>query len=318
MTLLVTGGAGFIGSHLVDALVARGDRVRVLDNLRTGRRRFLADHVRAGRVQLQVGDVLKPADNRAALRDVEEVWHLAADPDVRAGIKDPESNFRDGAVATLEVLDAMRRGDARRIVFSSSSTVYGEPSRLPTPEDYGPCLPISAYGASKLAAEALVSAFCGTYGFQAWVFRFGNVVGPRLTHGVIHDFHRAIRRDPTKLRILGDGRQEKAYLSTEDCVAGMLHGRAHAKDPVNVLNLAAPDTTSVRRIAEIVVEEHHLRRVALAYTGGDRGWAGDVRRMRLAIDRMTALGWRPEHASDEAVRRAARWVAASAPVARVK
>jgi UDP-glucose 4-epimerase len=306
---LVTGGAGFIGSHVVDALVARGAKVRVLDNLSTGRRAFLETHLRAKRIQLQRGDVLRPAADRLALRGVDEVWHLAADPDVRGGVRDPRSNYRDGTVATFEVLEAMRRTDARRLVFASSSTVYGEPSVLPTPEDYGPCLPISPYGASKLAAEAIVSAFVGTYGFQAWIFRFGNVVGPRLTHGVIYDFHKALKRDPKRLKILGDGRQEKSYLSTQDCVEGMLHAVDRATAPVNVYNLASESATTVTRIAQVVAEAHGLARVRYEYTGGDRGWAGDVRRMRLSVDRMAGLGWRPRHTSEEAVQLAAEWIA---------
>lgn len=306
---LVTGGAGFIGSHVVDALVARGQPVRVLDDLSTGRRDFIGEHLRRKRVQFQKGDVLRPAANRRALEGVDEVWHLAADPDVRAGIRDPRANYRDGTVATFEVLEAMRRNDARRLVFASSSTVYGEATTLPTPEDYGPCLPISPYGASKLAAEGVVSAFVGTYGFQAWVFRFGNVVGPRLTHGVVYDFHRALRRTPKRLRILGDGRQAKSYLSTQDCVEGMLHAVDRARNPLNLYNLASESATTVTRIAEILVEEHHLKGVRFEYTGGERGWAGDVPRMQLSVDRMAALGWRPRHTSEDAVRLAAQWIA---------
>jgi len=306
---LVTGGAGFIGSHVVDALVSHGAGVRVLDDFSTGRKAFIQRHVTAKRVDLVRGDVLKPATVQRSLRGVDEVWHLAADPDVRGGVKDPRSNLRDGTQATLEILDAMRRSDARRFIFASSSTVYGEADVMPTPEDYGPCLPISPYGASKLAAEGLASAWAGTYGLQVWIFRFGNVVGPRLTHGVIHDFHKALKRDPKRLRILGDGRQEKSYLSAQDCVEGMLHGVGHAEKRVNVYNLASRSATTVTRIAQIVTQAHGLKGVRFEYAGGERGWAGDVRRMRLAIDRMAGLGWRPQHTSEEAVQQAADWVA---------
>lgn len=314
---LVTGGAGFIGSHVVDGLVARGDRVRVLDNLSTGDRSFIAEHLKAKRVELVRGDVRKPADDRRALRGVDEVWHLAADPDVRGGAARPSRAFRADAIATVELLEAMRKGDARSIVFSSSSTVYGEAETMPTPESYGPCLPISAYGASKLAAEAIIAAYCGAYGFRAWMFRFGNVVGPRLTHGVIYDFHQALAREPSRLTILGDGRQEKSYLSTADCVGGMIHGREHATAAVNVLNLATHEATDVRRIAEVVVEEHGLKQVRFEFTGGDRGWAGDVRKMRLSIAAMERLGWTPKASSEDAVRAAARWIA-QRPSARIK
>jgi UDP-glucose 4-epimerase len=315
---LVTGGAGFIGSHLVDAFVARDETVRVVDDLSTGRKSFLAPHLRGSRVDLVQGSIDSPAVNARALRGVDEVWHLAADPDVRRAATDPTGNFRAGAVATLSLLEAMRKADARRLVFASSSTVYGEPELMPTPETYGPCLPISAYGAAKLAAEGLASAYAGLYGFQTWIYRFGNVVGPRLTHGVIHDFAKALRRDPKRLRILGNGRQEKSYLSTDDCIDGMLHGVAHARASVNVLNLASHEATNVRRIAEIVVRALGLRNVSFDYTGGERGWAGDVRRMRLDIRRMEDLGWRPRHTSEAAVERAAAWVAGAARVATVK
>lgn len=302
---LVTGGAGFIGSHLVDAFVSRGEDVVVLDDLSTGRKEFLDGALRSKRVRLVRGDCQKDADLRKALRDVDEVWHLAADPDVREGIRDPWSNFRDGAVLTFRVLDAMRRSDAKAFVYASSSTVYGEASVLPTPETYGPLVPVSPYGASKLAGEAVASAFVGTFGFRAWIFRFGNVVGPRLTHGAVHDFHKKLRRDPKRLQILGDGRQTKAYLSEEDCVGGMLWGQRQARQPCNILNLASGTTTNVARIAQIVAEEMGLRGVEFTFTGGSRGWKGDVARMDLDIGRMRSLGWSPKHSSEEAVRRAA-------------
>ncbi len=306
---LVTGGAGFIGSHLVDALVGRGEPVRVLDNLSTGRPGFLADHLATKRVRLVRGDVLKLPTRPSLLRDVDEVWHLAADADVRGGIQNPASIIRDGATATFHLLEAMRKADARRILFTSTSTVYGEARTIPTPEDYGPCLPISAYGAAKLAAEGFVSAYAGTYGFQAWIFRFANVVGPRLTHGVIHDFHRALRRNKRRLRILGDGTQEKSYLSTDDCVAAMLFAREHAREAVNLFNLGSRDWVTVRRIAQLVVEAHQLKEVKFDFTGGPRGWAGDVPRMRLSIDKVGRLGWKPRDTSEAAVRAAAAWVA---------
>ncbi|HLE47799.1 MAG TPA: NAD-dependent epimerase/dehydratase family protein [Candidatus Thermoplasmatota archaeon] len=305
---LVTGGAGFIGSHLVDAFVARGEEVVVVDDLSTGNKRFLKAALASKRVRFVKGDCGNAADMKRALKGVDEVWHMAADPDVRAGETKPWSNFRDGAVLTFRVLDAMRRADVSKFVYASSSTVYGEADVRPTPEDYGPLVPISMYGASKLAGEAVVGAFVGTFGMQGWVFRFGNVVGPRLTHGVIFDFHGRLRKDPKRLAILGNGKQDKAYLSTQDCVEGMIHGRARAKEPYNVFNLASDATINVVRIAELVVEAMGLRGVRFEFTGGDRGWKGDVPIMALGIKKMRALGWTPRHTSEDAVRMAAESV----------
>jgi UDP-glucose 4-epimerase len=307
---LVTGGAGFIGSHLVDTLAAKGDDVVVLDNLATGRERFLDEALRTKRVKVLKGDCGDASVMKKALKDVDEVWHMAADPDVRAGIKDPWSNFSDGAVLTFRVVDAMRKADVSRFVYASSSTVYGEATVRPTPENYGPLMPASPYGASKLAGEAIVSAFVGTFGFRAWIFRFGNVVGPRSTHGVIYDFAKRLRDDPRRLEILGNGRQNKAYLSVQDCVSGMLHGTKVTKEQLNILNLASGTTTSVDDIAQMVVEAMGLRDVKFAYTGGDRGWKGDIPVMDLDISRMRMLGWRPQHTSHDAVRQAAQSIVA--------
>lgn len=308
---LVTGGAGFLGSHLVDALVASDGRVGVVDNFSTSTPAWISRHTKTGAVQVTRGDVNDADTNRAALGDVDEVWHLAADPDVRAGAEDPHRHFRDGVQATWTLLESMRKADVSRIVYASSSTVYGEASRLPTPEDYGPLLPISPYGAAKLAGEAAIASYCGTYGFRSWIFRFGNVVGPRLSHGVIRDFAAALGRDASKLTILGDGRQQKSYLSTADCVAGMRHARERATHRVNVFNLASEDATTVDRIAAIVIDAMGANDVSIVHTGGDRGWPGDVPRMHLAIDAMKSLGWRPQHTSDGAVALAAQSVAAT-------
>lgn len=314
---LVTGGAGFIGSHLTDALVKAGHDVVILDNFATGRKEFLDDAAKTKRLKVVKGDCHVPADMKRALADVDEVWHMAADPDVRAGIKDPWSNFSDGAVLTFRVLEAMRKADVSRFVYASSSTVYGEAKVRPTPEHYGPLMPVSPYGASKLAGEAIVSAFVGTFGFRSWIFRFGNVVGPRLTHGVIYDFAHRLQKDPRRLEILGNGRQSKAYLSAEDCVSGMMHGLKATQEQVNILNLASGTTTSVDDIAGMVISAMGLENVKRAYTGGDRGWKGDIPVMDLDISRMRMLGWRPKHTSHDAVRQAAESVAAVKLVAKV-
>jgi Nucleoside-diphosphate-sugar epimerases len=205
-------------------------------------------------------------------------------------------------ITTYNVLESMRRHDVRRIAFTSTSTVYGEAQTVPTPEEYGPLLPISLYGASKLSCEALISSYSHTFGMQAWIYRFANIVGNRGTHGVIFDFIRKLRDDPKKLTILGDGRQSKSYLHIDDCVDAMLFVVANARDPVNVYNIGSNDRFDVKGIARVVSEEMGLNDVSFEYTGGDRGWKGDVPFMALSVEKLKNLGWKPAHNSEESVR----------------
>ncbi|MCX8173403.1 MAG: NAD-dependent epimerase/dehydratase family protein [Thermoplasmata archaeon] len=309
MRCLVTGGAGFIGSHLVDALVSRGDEVTVIDNLSSGRIEYIREHIASGKVKFIQGDLLNREDAAKAVDGMEAVFHLAANPDIRHGTANPDVDLRQGVVATHNLLEAMRQGNVKKIVFASSSVVYGEAKKIPTPEDYGPLMPISLYGAAKLGAEGFITAYCGSYGLQAWIYRFANVVGPRGTHGVIVDFINKLKKNSGELEILGNGKQTKSYLSVEDTVGGMLHGFNHANEQVNIFNLGTNDWINVTRIAEIVVEELGLRDVKFRYTGGDRGWSGDVPRMLLSTEKIGSLGWKPLHRSEDAVRRAVKAVA---------
>ena len=209
---------------------------------------------------------------------------------------------------TYNVLEAMRRTGVKEIVFSSSGAVYGEPTVMPTPEDYGPILPISLYAASKVACEGLITAFAHNYDIRSWIFRFGNIVGPNPTHGVIHDFVLRLRDDPSKLVVLGDGTQAKPYVYVEDCLDGMEFGVGHARGLVNVYNLAVDDQTSVREIADWTIEAMGIARDAIdvQYGEGPRGWRGDVPQVKLDTRRMSALGWRPRLSSHEAVRQTIR------------
>lgn len=305
--MVVTGGAGFIGSHLVDALLAQGCRVLVLDDLSSGRR----DHLPRDHAQLKFikVDLLKEAfaDH---LEGSEALLHLAADPNVRAGEQDPRRHFDLNVLTTQRVLEAARVRDVGEVLFTSTSTVYGEASKIPTPEDYGPLLPISIYGASKLAAEALIYGFAGTYGLRASIFRFANVVGRRSTHGVIHDFVGKLTKDPKVLPILGrEPGTRKSYVYIDDVVEGMLLGHAHLHQGVEVYNMGSEDWTPVKEIADSVVATLGLRDVRYTWSGGvdgGRGWKGDVKEMRLATDKLKALGWRPRYSSGEAVARAAQ------------
>ena len=306
MRALVTGGAGFIGSHLIDRLVARGDDVVVIDNLSSGDVGFIQPHLDNGRVRLVEGDICNPADvGRAMAMEIDCVFHLAANPDIRLGTRITDTDLQQGTVATYNILEAMRLNDVGRIVFASSSVVYGEDAPLPTPEDHGPCMPISLYGASKQAGEGLISSWVGTFGLQAWIFRFANIIGARGTHGVIFDFIHKLKNDPTRLEVLGNGLQEKSYMEVGDCVDAMLHVMANAHQPLNLFNLGSHDTASVRRIAEIVVEVTGCADARIEYTGGDRGWAGDIPRARLGIDMMLQTGFDVTMNSEEAIRHTA-------------
>lgn len=306
--VLVTGGAGFIGSHVVDRLVAAGARVRVLDDFSSGQESALAQsrpHIHVVR-----GDCSDPAVLDRALAGADSVWHLAANPEVRTGATDPFGHFDRNVIVTFEVLEGMRRAGVRHLVFTSTSTVYGRAAVLPTPESYGPLLPISVYGGAKLACEALIASYAGTFGFDALLFRFANVVGPRSTHGVAFDFVRKLRANPAQLEILGDGRQTKSYCSVSDTVASMLHAVRHAPAGVHAYNVGSLDAIPVTRIADLVAQEMGLH-PTYRFTGGTpdgAGWAGDVKSMRLAIDALQALGpgWTPQHTSEQALRIAIR------------
>jgi UDP-glucose 4-epimerase len=225
---------------------------------------------------------------------------------VRAGATNPQKDIDNGILATYQVLESMRRNGVKEIIFSSSQTVYGEVSDRPVTEEFGPMVPISVYGASKLACESLVMAYSHTFGMRSWIYRFANIVGPGGTHGVIPDFILKLKRDPKRLEILGDGTQTKPYLEVGDCVGGMLFGYETAGNQVNLYNLGTEGWTSVTRVAEIVAEECGLEGVEFSYTGGKRGWVGDVPRIRLSSDKIRKLGWKPERDSDDAVRLAAR------------
>ncbi len=303
---LVTGGAGFIGSHLVDALVKKGKRVRVLDNFSSGRKEFLEHHKNNPSVEVVEGDLLDPEVLSLVMEGIDTVHHLAANPDIRLGTEVTDTDLKQGTVATYNILEAMRKSGVKKISFSSSSAIYGEAEIMPTPETYGPVKPISLYGASKLASEALITAWCGTFGFKAWIHRFANIVGPRGTHGVIFDFIHKLKKDPSRLEVLGNGMQEKSYMSAEDCVRAMLHLIEDRDNQVNLYNLGTGDTCSVRRIAEIVVEESMLKEVSIEYTGGTRGWAGDVPKTSLDVEYLFNTRFVPNMQSEEAIRHTAR------------
>ncbi len=304
MFSVVTGGAGFIGSHLVDALVAQGDRVLVIDSLISGSMANLAGYTEKD-VKLVRADLL--ADGwQKSLEGAARVYHLAADPDVRQSAITPDSQIRNNIIATQRVLEAMRLSGVRQIVFTSTSTVYGEASVIPTPEYYTPMEPVSIYGASKLACEALISAYCHSFDMQAWVYRFANIIGERSGHGVLYDFIAKLKQDPRTLEILGDGRQSKSYLEVKECTKAMLYAAGHSDGRYNVFNIGSEDWVDVKTIADTVTEEMGLPEVKYHFTGGDRGWVGDVPKMQLSVEKLKSLGWTPGIGSRESIRVAVR------------
>ena len=311
--VLVTGGAGFIGSHLVDRLMRMECVVRVIDNLSSGSLGNVKGWLSDSRFEFFRGDLKDLSVAEKAVDGVEVVFHLAANPEVRVAEVDPSVHFRENLLTTFNVLESMRKSEtARLIVFFSSSTVYGEPEKFPTSEDYGPFLPISVYGASKLGCESLISAYCHTFGVRGLIFRLANVVGGRSTHGVIVDFVHKLQKNPGELEILGDGSQSKSYIHVEDCVDAVftaLSDFLERKKVFEVYNVGSLDKVDVKRIAEIVGEEMGLQGLVLRFTGGvdgGRGWRGDVKIMLLSADKLSSLGWRLRFNSEEAVRLSCR------------
>ena len=309
--VLITGGAGFIGSYMAEALSDKCD-VLVVDNLSSGRREYVEALMKRG-VRFAKADLLSDSI-RQFFDDTDVVVHLASNPDVRAGIKDPSLHFTANVVATNRLLEAMSSSRVKTILYSSTSTVYGEPGKVPTPEDYGPLVPISIYGATKLAAEALVSSYAMTRGWRALIFRFANVVGGRSTHGVTFDFVNKLRANPKRLEILGrPPGTSKSYVHVNDVVAGMIAAWRAPGEQVDFYNVGSEDTLSVKEIAEMVCEGMGLEGVELAWEGGvdgGRGWAGDVKKMYLSIEKLKRTGWRPRHNSAEAIRLAVKEMAA--------
>jgi UDP-glucose 4-epimerase len=305
--IVITGGAGFIGSHLADALAAESDVV-VLDNLSTGKRANLAQAVKAGATIVK-RDLLR-GDLGPVFRRAFVVYHFAANPDVRLGRGGAKPLIDENILVTHRVLEACRAAKVPKVVFPSTSTVYGETAVVPTPEDYGPLEPISLYGATKLASEALLSAYAHTFGISAVIFRLANVVGARSGHGVVVDLVRKLSRDPRRLEIIGsDPGTAKSYVHVDDVVAGIRAGVQATPGPVALYNVGSEDAITVRSIADAICDELELPGVEYAWTGGaggGRGWTGDVRVMQLSIERLKRTGWRPRRTSEAAVRAAAR------------
>jgi UDP-glucose 4-epimerase len=307
MKAFIAGGAGFIGSHFVDYfLAAEGADVTVFDNFTSGQRWHLQQHAGNDRLTIVAGDLQDVKVVTEALVGHDVVYHFASNPDIAKAMTQPDIDFWQGTYLTQNLLEAMRVNGVRRLVYASGSGVYGDTGRTPVHEDYAPMLPISTYGASKLACEALISSYCHMFDLQAWVFRFANVVGRRQTHGVAYDFIRKLRRDPHNLDILGDGTQSKSYVHISDIVGAIQHVVSSTSDSFNYHNVATDDYLDVRAIAELVIEEMDLSNVKLRFAGGSRGWKGDVPIVRFNLAKIHSRGWQATLTSREAIRRSIR------------
>jgi len=305
----LTGGAGFIGSNLADQLLLDGHHVTVYDNLSTGFERFLASAVENPNFRLVCGDLLDTTALADAMAGSDVVFHLAANADVRFGTDHPDRDLQQNTVATFNVLEAMRRNGIKRVVFSSTGSVYGETKVIPTPEDGPFPIQTSLYGASKLAGEGLIQAYCEGFGFQAWIFRFVSVLGERYTHGHVFDFYKKLRQDPTRLPVLGNGRQRKSYMAVSDCVAAILLALSKANDRVNIFNLGTDGYCEVNDSIGWICARLGVS-PELVYSGGDRGWIGDVPFIYLDTRRIRALGWQPQVTIREGVERTVDWLVA--------
>lgn len=310
--IFVTGGAGFIGSSLVDRLLAEGASVTVWDNFSTGQERFLSEAMNHPRFKLVRGDNLDPKGLTEAMAGCDTVFHLAANADVRFGLNHPGKDLEQNTIATFHVLEAMRANGIKRIAFSSTGSVYGEAEVIPTPEKHPFPVQTSLYAASKVAGEGLIQAYCEGYGFEGYIFRFVSILGERYTHGHVFDFYQQLRKDPTRLRVLGDGKQRKSYLYVQDCLDGMLHvmGRETARQArhgVETYNLGTAEfvqvTDSIRFISDALGLQPELE-----FTGGNKGWVGDNPFIFLDTEKMLSTGWKPKLTIQEGITRTLRWL----------
>lgn len=309
----ITGGAGFIGSNLADRLAESGVEVVIVDDFSTGRHAFLAGVLASRGVSLIEGDVLDMATLEEAIEGCDWVFHLQANADLRRGLEHPRRDLEQNTIATSNVLEAMRAQGVRQIAFASTGSVYGEPAAYPTPEDAPFPIQTSLYAASKLAGEALIAAYATGFDFNGVVCRFVSVLGERYTHGHVFDFYRALKRDPVRLKVLGDGRQEKSYLYVGDCLSALLMAvERHESERASfhVYNLGTDETMLVDE-SIAVIAEHLSLSPELEHSGGRRGWVGDSPLIHLDTARIRSLGWRPRLTIEQALAHTLRWLDAN-------
>lgn len=302
MNILITGGAGFIGSHLCDYLIGKGNNITVVDNMVLGRKENISHLLDNERFHFIEEDIL----HKEAMQEIfskgkfEMIFHLAANSDIQKGGKNPYVDYQLTFNSTFQLLMLMKEFGVKKLFFASTSAIFGEVYGK-IDEDFGPLRPVSNYGAGKLASEAFISAFSSTYNIQTWITRFPNVVGERFTHGVIFDFIKKLKNNPNELEVLGDGNQCKPYIYVKDLIDGIMYVINNTKERFNVFNLGPDSRTQVKEIAQMVIEEMNLS-AAIRYTGGDRGWVGDVPEFKYDLTKINELGWTAPHTSNESVR----------------
>lgn len=306
---LITGGAGFIGSHLTERLMKEGYRVAILDNFSSGSIKNIKPFINNSSLSIIKEDLKNPSRLNQIVKECKIIFHLAANPEVKIGETEPQVHFEENILTTFNLLKAIQKlNTPKTIIFTSTSTVYGEASQIPTPENYAPLIPISTYGASKLASEALITSYAYTYNHRALILRLANIVGPKSNHGVIVDFIKKIVKNPKELEILGDGLQEKSYLYIEDCIEAIIHltnNFCENKKRVDVYNIGSNNRIAVKEIAKVVAEEMNTPNIKFKFTGGvdgGRGWKGDVKKMQLSINKLLKTGWKPKYTSKQAVK----------------
>jgi len=310
MRFFVTGSAGFIGSNLVDRLLKEGNQVLGYDNFSTGQPEFLAEAEKSPNFRQVSGDLLDGPCLARAMQGCDFVFHLAANADVRFGLEHPRKDLDQNTIATFNVLEAMRENGIRCIAFASTGSIYGEPEVFPTPEDVSFPVQTSLYGASKLAAEGLIEAYCEGFGVRGWIFRFVSVLGERYSHGHVLDFYKNLRKNPSTLHVLGDGHQKKSYLYIQDCIDAMLLAIDKAREKVNIFNLGTDEYCEVNDSIAWITEQLGMR-PKLSYSGGKRGWVGDSPFIFLDCRKIRALGWAPKLSIREGVIRTLKYLQAN-------
>ncbi len=306
--VLVTGGAGFVGSNVVDKLVEYKCKVTVVDNLSTGNKKHISEHIKNGNVVFKKADLLNFKQLKKLMAGQDFVFHLAANADIRYGTANTKVDLEQNTIATYNVLEAMRLNNVKKIAFFSSSAIYGEPIIFPTPENY---LPVqnSLYGASKLAGEALIQAYCNLFGFKSWIYRSVSIVGERYSHGVVFDFMKKLKKNSQELEILGNGKQKKSFLYVKDCVNGIFAAIEGADDAVNIFNLGTEEYITIERVAQIVIDQMGLKEVMFKYSSEqERGWPGDQPFVYLSVNKLRSVGWRQSVKTGDALRLTVDWI----------